>query len=59
MSINRTFIKVVLKITECLEKILIETSVRKRVLASIQNGNSSWYVSTCTSLTSFLFMPVE
>lgn len=52
MSIKRTCITVFLKITEYLEKILIETSVSKIVLASIQNGNSSEYISTCTSPTS-------
>lgn len=38
MSIKRTCIKVFLKITKCLEKIHTETSVRKIVLAGIQNG---------------------
>ena len=49
MSIERTYIKVFLKITECQEKILTENSVRKIVLAGVQNVNCSESISTCTS----------
>lgn len=41
---KQTLIKVLLKITEYLEKILTETSARTTVLASIQNGNSFCYL---------------
>lgn len=58
MSIKRMCINVFLKVTKYLEKIHTETSVRKIVLAGIQNGNSSESISTCTYPTSFLFIPV-
>lgn len=49
MNIKRTCITVFLKITDCLEKILTETFVRKIVLAGIQNDNCSESIPTCTS----------
>lgn len=39
MNIKRTCIKVFLKITDCFEKVLTETFVRKIVLAGIQNDS--------------------